>query len=72
MFSNSVLRICYFGKLAIVLRICGLLLKFDELSMFWNILFPSHRLFYTHITRKVRYRASHAIPSNRPTEVSLH
>ena len=46
----------------------------DELSMFWNIPFPSHRLFYIHITRNVRYRAtaSHAIPSNRPTEDSLH
>ena len=33
---------------------------------------PSHRLFYTPITRKVRQCASHAIPSNRPTEVLLH
>ena len=49
-----------------------LLLKCDELSMFWNILFPLHQLFDMHSTRKVRYRASHAFPSNRPTEVSLH
>ena len=48
------------------------LLKLDELSMFWNIHLPSHRLFYTYITRNVRYRASHAIPSNRATGVSLH
>ena len=34
--------------------------------------FPSHQLFYMHSTRKVRNRASHAFPSNRPTEVSLH
>ena len=29
-------------------------------------------IFYIHITRNMRYRASHAIPSNRPPEVSLH
>ena len=33
--------------------------------MFWNILFPLHRLFYMHSTRKEKYRATHAIPSNR-------
>ena len=44
---------------------------FIELSMFWNILFPLHGLFYTHITRKMRYRSSHAFPSNRTTIVSL-
>ena len=57
---------------AIVLRTCSLLSKCDELSMFRNILFPLHQLFDMHSTRKVRYRASHAFPSNRPTEVSLH
>ena len=57
---------------ALVLLTCSLLLKCDELSMFCNILFPFHRLFNMHSTWKVRYCASHAIPSNRPTEVSLH
>ena len=56
----------------IVLRTCSLLLKCDELSMFRNILFPLHQLFNMHSTRKVRYRTSHAFPSNRPTEVSLN
>ena len=37
---------------AFVFHVCALLLKFDELSMYWNILFPSHRLFYTHVTKK--------------------
>ena len=36
----------------------------------WNIPFPLHQLFYMHSTRKLRYRASHVFPSNRPTEVS--
>ena len=58
--------------LALVLCISGLLLKFVELSMFGNILFPSHRLFYIHSTRNGRYHASHAIPSTQHTEVSLH
>ena len=72
-FRLSVVSIPFWWILqALVLRICGLLLKLDELSMFWNIPFPSNRLFYIHMTRKVRYRAGHAIPSNRPTEVSLH
>ena len=55
------------------IELCGLLLKFDDLSMFWNILFPKDRLFYKHSysTREERYRPSHAIPSNRPTEVSI-
>ena len=57
---------------AIVLRTCSLLLKCDELSNFRNILFPLNQLFDMHSTRKVRCRASHAFPSNRPTEVSLH
>ena len=57
---------------ALVFRTCSLLLKCDELSMFWNILFPLHQLFDIHSTRKMRYRASHAFPSNRTTEVSLH
>ena len=56
----------------LVLRTCSLLLNCDELSMFWNILFPLHRLLFMHSTRKVRYHASHGIPSNRPTEVSHH
>ena len=56
---------------ALLLRTCSLLLKFCELSMFWNIFFPLHRLFHMHSTRKVRYRASYAIPSNQPTEASL-
>ena len=54
---------------ALVLLVCGILLTFDEFSLFWNILFPSHRLFYTHIIRKMRYRARHAISSYRSTEV---
>ena len=56
---------------ALELRTCSLLLMCGELPMFWNILFPLHRLFYMHRTRKMKYRASHVIPSNRPTEVSL-
>ena len=43
-----------------------------KLSMLWTILFPLHRLFYMHISQKVRYRANHAVPSNLPTEVSRH
>ena len=57
---------------ALELRTCSLLLMCGELSMFWNILFPLHRLFYMHSTRMVKYRTSHAIPSNGPTDVSLH
>ena len=35
---------------ALELRTCSLLLMCDALSMFWNILFPLHRLFYMHTT----------------------
>ena len=56
---------------AFVLIVCDLLLKFDESVMFWNILIQSHRLFYTHITRKMRYHERHTIPS-KVSEVSLH
>ena len=74
MLSNRALCPCHFLCIlqALVLLTWRLLLKCDEISMFWNILFPLHRLFNMHSTRKVQYRASHAIPSNRPTEVSLH
>ena len=62
----------YLKNKTLVLRVGGLLLNFDELTIFWIILFPSHTLFYIQSDLKLRYRASHAIPSNRPTEVSLH
>ena len=39
--------------------------------VFW--IFSFHLIdYFTYFTRKVRYRARHANPSNRPTEVSLH
>ena len=62
---------CKFCK-HLVLRTCSSLLKCDELSMFWNILFSLHQLFCMQSTRNMRYHAIHAFPSNWPTEVSLH
>ena len=70
MLSDRALRFCFLFFCFFVnfasnsTQYKGMLLKFDELSMFWNILFPTHRLFYMHSTRKVIYRASHVVPSN--------
>ena len=73
MLSDRAMCLCHFLLIlqALVFRTCNLLLKCDELSMFWKILFPLHRLFNMHRSQKVRHRTSHAVPSNRPTEVSL-
>ena len=54
MLSDRAFCLCNFWWIvqALVLRVRGLLLKFGELSMFWNIIFQSHPLFYTPITHR--------------------